>query len=219
MNVQGQWFVPWMGASNMTDLQIVAPQLTQTLNGTLSQSPMGNPSQSSFYPTPLTLGSKYTQGLPSNVSQAKVMMQTPITTTGSPTAVMQHHQQQQSQHQAMVAAMASQQQFFAAQTSQAGFHGFPSMSAFHPTTLLAMANPATLAALGLPTPTTAQTHQLSTPQVHGHPQLGIPTHTMFGIPSQVNVAKVPLLKTPLCMKVRNGKTSRQTIFVISYRLH
>jgi len=105
--------------------------------------------------------------------------------------------------------MASQP-YYAAQTTPTGFHGFPSLAAFHPTTLLAMANPATLAALGLSTATTPQTHQLAPQQVQGHPQIGIAAHTLFGIPSQVGVAKAPLLKTPLCIKVRRNITKFPT---------
>lgn len=192
---------------------MMSPQLAQTLNGTLSQTSMGNPSQGSFYPTALTLGSEYAHGLAGNVTQAKVMMPTTITTSASPSMTMHHfqQQQQQSQHQAMFAALnPGTQQFYHAQMTPAGFHGFPSMAAFHPISLLAMANPATLAALGLPTQTIAQTHQLSPQQVQGQPQLGLAAHTMFAIPSQVNVAKVPLLKTPLCMKVRIGKILSET---------
>ena len=227
MNVQGQWYLPWMGTTAAMpgaatiSAQAAVQQMSPAYPGTI-QGTMANPAPGSYYPGTLTLP-QYAS-LSAAVTQSKMMLQNTLTTS-TPAATTQQYQQQQQQqhHQAVVAALAAQQQQQQQQQQQyytsptaTGYPSFHSLAAFHPSSLLALASPATLSALGL-SPVSGHHHghvtsgHVSSGQTGNHHQVGLTSpHNMFSVsPSMASAivaaasaTKTPLLKTPTCLKVK-----------------
>ena len=102
MNVQGQWYLPWMGTTATMPgaptmaAQAAVQQMNPAYPGTITGT-MANPATSSYYPGTLTLP-QYAS-LSAAVTQSKMMLQNTLTTSTPAATTQQYHQQQQHQSQ------------------------------------------------------------------------------------------------------------------------